>query len=65
MNVATVENNMKTNSEVKYSDMTETELRFIIDALKHRVGEAEYETKKLRGRLARFKVIEYAGGQHA
>jgi len=58
---------MITNKEVRYTDMSEKELIFIVDALKYRVAEAEAETKRLRGKLARFKVMQYAGEvvQHA
>jgi len=51
----------KTNKEVNYADMSDKELRFIIDALKYRVGEAEAEAKVLRGKLARVNVMRYMG----
>jgi hypothetical protein len=47
--------------EVHYSDMSEMELEFLFDALKYRLAEAEVEVKRQRGKLARFKVMQYMG----
>jgi hypothetical protein len=50
--------------EVHYSDMSEMELEFLFDALKYRLAEAEAEVKRQRGKLARYKVVEYMGEVH-
>lgn len=52
---------MRSSKEVHYTDMSEKELTFLFDALKHRVGEAEAEAKRLRGRLAKINVYKYMG----
>jgi hypothetical protein len=52
---------MRAKKEVHYSDMSEMELEFLFDALKYRLAEAEAEVKRQRGKLARFKVMEYMG----
>lgn len=52
---------MRPKKEIKYTDMTEIELQFIINALKHRNMELEAETKRLHGQLAQAKVTKFYG----
>ena len=52
---------MRINKEIRYSDMTETELQFLFDALKHRNMELEAECKRLTGCLAQVRVAKYMG----
>jgi hypothetical protein len=57
---------MSTKKEVRYTDMTEKELDFLLSAAKHRIGELKNENKRLRGQLAQVRVMRYMGEvQHA